>query len=157
MKNPILLFTWFLIGSYCLHAQQAIPAAGGNSSGTGGSISYSVGQTIYSAYAGTAGNLVQGCQQPYVFVILTSLPEATDIGLDLFPNPSSDLVKLMLDQDNPKNMSYRLYNNQGAIVQEHVITDRETILHLGSFPSAPYVLHILKDNREIKSFIIIKN
>jgi len=49
----------------CLQAQVAIPASGGNATGTGGTVSYSVGQVFYTINTGTTGFIVQGVQQPF--------------------------------------------------------------------------------------------
>ena len=69
----------FLFGYQTLLAQNAVPSAGGNASGSGGSVSYTVGQTVYTAVAGSSGMIIQGCQQPYEAVVLTGLPEAEGI------------------------------------------------------------------------------
>ena len=61
------------VGLTGLQAQQAIPASGGNASGSGGSASYSVGQVIYSKNTGTNGSVAQGIQQPYEIMVVTGI------------------------------------------------------------------------------------
>jgi hypothetical protein len=56
-----LLLLGFGVTSY---AQQTIPAAGGNSTGVGGTTSYTVGQVVYSTYASSNGSEAQGIQHP---------------------------------------------------------------------------------------------
>lgn len=50
------------INSLC--AQQAILTAGGNANGSMGSVSYSIGQAIYTAIDASSNTLIQGVQQP---------------------------------------------------------------------------------------------
>ncbi len=55
IKFKQFLFIAFLliIAVTDLHAQQVIPAAGGNATGTGGKASYSIGQIVYPTNKGS--------------------------------------------------------------------------------------------------------
>ena len=46
-------------------AQQTTDCAGGNASGIGGSVSYSIGQIFYQYDSDNAGNISQGVQHAY--------------------------------------------------------------------------------------------
>ncbi len=54
-----------LLFSAGLHAQQATTAAGGDATGPGGSVAYSVGQVVYTTNSGTGGSVAEGVQQSY--------------------------------------------------------------------------------------------
>ncbi len=155
----LLILIYFLYGLPALYAQNAVPAAGGNVTGAGGSVSYTVGQTVYTALGGPSGYVTQGCQQPYEVIVLTGSPEVDGIQLDIkaFPNPTTDFIRLVLNRDNPENWRYRLYNNQGVLLQERVMSGREMVIPMDGLPPAAYILHIFHNQREINSFIIIKN
>jgi hypothetical protein len=45
-----------------LYSQNSTLSSGGQATGTGGSVSYSVGQIAYSSLSGTNGSLIQGVQ-----------------------------------------------------------------------------------------------
>ena len=63
MKQQRKILSIFFLLGFCLaivQGQQTIPATGGNASGSGGSVSYSVGQILYSTFSGTNGTVVQG-------------------------------------------------------------------------------------------------
>lgn len=47
-----------------LQAQKAVDASGGDASGTGGTVSYSIGQIDYMALSATSGKVNEGVQQP---------------------------------------------------------------------------------------------
>ena len=60
--NKLLIaFCLFVLGM-TIQAQNAIPAAGGNAAGAGGTVSYTVGQAVYTTNTGTTGSVVQGVQ-----------------------------------------------------------------------------------------------
>jgi hypothetical protein len=64
--NKLLQLTLLLLGFVLTaQAQQATTAAGGNATGSGGSVAYSVGQIVYTTHTGTTGSVAQGVQQTY--------------------------------------------------------------------------------------------
>lgn len=60
-------------------AQQGNVAAGGDATGTGGSMSYSIGQVDYLMYSSEQGSLSLGLQQPCIFTIppVYEIPDIT--------------------------------------------------------------------------------
>ena len=65
-----------------LPAQEAIPATGGNASGSEGTVSWSSGQAIYATKAGTNGSMAEGVQQPYEISILVGIEQDRIINLE---------------------------------------------------------------------------
>jgi hypothetical protein len=59
----------FLCFSAMLLAQQGNVAAGGVATGTGGSLSYSIGQTDYIMYSSYQGSISLGLQQPFAYSV----------------------------------------------------------------------------------------
>jgi len=58
MQNNKLLMCFvflFIVGLTSLQAQETIPALGGNASVAGGSVSYTVGQVVYTTNTGADG------------------------------------------------------------------------------------------------------
>ncbi len=153
-----ILMMYCLFGCSIIQAQHAVPASGGNASGTGGTASYTVGQTVYTIHEGSSGIVIQGCQQPYEIYVLTGLSEAAGIKAEfsVYPNPSSGMVKLMINQYDPSDLSLRLFNSDGRLILNRKITGKETIIEMQELPAAAYYLQINDDQKEIKTFVIIK-
>jgi hypothetical protein len=147
------------IGESNLHAQQAITSTGGNATGSGGSASYTVGQVSYTTVPGSSGTVSQGVQQPYEILIVTGLEDAKDISLEftVYPNPTTDFLKLKIDNFKMENLAYRLYDNNGSLLQEKKIESQETIIQTGELVPAAYYLKICDSQKDIKIFKIIKN
>jgi hypothetical protein len=114
--SAILLLGLGLTG---LQAQEAVIAAGGTASGSGGSLSYSVGQVVNSTNTGANGSVTQGLQQPFEISIITGIEDAREIDLnvDAFPNPTSDYLNLDIENHDNTNLSYQLFDMQGKVLE----------------------------------------
>ena len=153
--STILLLGFGLTG---LQAQVAIPATGGNATGSGGSVSYSVGQVVYTAISSAYGSVNQGVQQPYEF-FTNSIDENTFISLKMsvYPNPTNASVTLRIDNPNPENFTFQLYDMNGKLLADQKISSTETSLPMENLTAASYFLNVTGDNKLFKSFKIIKN
>ena len=103
----ILLFGLGLTG---LQAQESVNTTGGNASGNGGSVSYSVGQVVYQCHNGTNSSVSEGVQQPYEISVFTGLEEAKSIALQCsaYPNPTTDYLTLSVADFDTSKLSYQL-------------------------------------------------
>jgi hypothetical protein len=153
----ILLFPGF--GLSLLKAQEAVPAAGGTITGSGGSVSYTVGQVAYTTVTGTGGTVIQGVQQPYIISVISEVPEASEISLDLtvFPNPASHYVMLKVENLELKSLACQLFDADGKLLQNIKIEDKLTTIPMDDLLRATYFLKVMKEGREIKVFKIVKN
>jgi len=154
-----MLIVFGLIGYETIPAQQTITSSGGNAAGTGGTVSYTLGQTVYTTNAGSSGTIIQGCQQPYEIFILTGLEEARGITIEckVYPIPSSDFVKLIVSDYESDDLGFRLYDSNGRLIQNERITGNETVIEMGNLLPASYYLNICDGQKEIKTFKLIKN
>lgn len=150
----LILFSF----STSIYAQETIPTTGGNATGSGGSVSYSVGQIIYTSCTGENGSVDPGVQHPYEITLVTSIDDP--IGVELicaaYPNPVNDFLTLEVKNSQYKNLSYLLYDMNGRIIDSQRMTDFKTIIPMANFHSATYFLKILNNHTEIKTFKIIK-
>ncbi|MFZ4545743.1 MAG: hypothetical protein ACOYOA_16960, partial [Saprospiraceae bacterium] len=64
-SKPIILSAALLLLAIIAQAQQSINSSGGNAKGAGGTIAYSVGQTVYTINKGIGGSAAQGVQHAY--------------------------------------------------------------------------------------------
>jgi hypothetical protein len=150
-----------LVSCLCLtivQGQSTIPATGGNATGSGGSVSYTVGQITYQTLSGTSGTVAQGVQQPYEISIVTAIENTEGITLEykVYPNPTRGLITLTIKPFDDENFRYRLFDLNGILLQDKKIESEETEISLESFSSSMYFLKVIKDNMEVKIFKIIK-
>jgi len=89
MINNSLFFLAFLL-SFSVNAQtshQVLSASGGDASGSGGSVAYSVGQIVYTTSTGTTGSVAQGVEQAYEISSVGIKETALNISLSIFQIP----------------------------------------------------------------------
>ena len=154
--SAVLLLGLGLTG---LQAQESVNVTGGNASGSGGSVSYSVGQVVYTTNTGTNGSVAEGVQQPFEISVVTGLEEAKGINLSVlaYPNPTTDYLELKVESEKLKDLSYQLYDMTGKLLQNKKLTDSETQIDMSRFVPATYFVRVVAESKTIKEFKIIKN
>lgn len=152
------------IGLTELKAQEAIPSAGGNATGTGGSVSYSVGQVVFSTNTGTGGSVAAGVQQPYEISVVTGLDDVPGINLicSAYPNPTADFLILRIEGETQTQYTAYLHNTIGGLLKKIKIESDETSIDMSNLATGTYFLKIVNtkkssSSQEIKTFKIIKN
>ena len=154
IKHCALLLLCF--GLSATYAQDAVIAAGNNALGSGGSVSYSVGQVVYTTNTGTLGSVSQGVQQTYT-ISFVGLKQSSDISFSVFPNPFTDNIIVQVPVYKNEKLNYQLFDMQGNLLKANVISGSRTEINTSALPAAAYFLHILEVNKQIQSFNIIKN
>ena len=157
-KLTLSIFLLFLIGICILQAQEVVTTSGGNASGTGGSVSYTLGQITYKTNTGSSGSVAQGVQQPYEISVVTGVEDA-DITLEMvvYPNPVTDVLRLKLGDTELQNFKYQLYDMNSIISRDNKIESNQTDIIMSNNVAGVYFLKITKDNKLMKIFKIIKN
>lgn len=147
-----------IIGVTGLHAQEAISAAGGDATGSGGSVSYTIGQVGYTSNTGIDGSVAEGVQQPFEISTISGIEEARGINLNClaYPNPTTEFLFLKVDNYNKENLWYKLYDITGRLLENKKIVDIETTIGMIDFLPATYFLKVLDNNKVVKTFKIVK-
>ena len=158
MKKILILFCVLMTG-FGAYAQSAVSASGGESSGSGGSASYTIGQTFYSANVVTSGQVSEGVQQAYEIYDVTEVqnPLSANISLSAFPNPTSDFLTLRIDGEYISGLDCAMYDISGKEIMHQRISSSETSIDMQSIPSATYFFRVTKEKNEVKTFKIVKN
>ena len=157
MKNSI--FTAFVVFGFSMtsFAQKNTIATGGEATGSGGKVSYSIGQIDYKDQSGSSGDVNQGLQQPYE-IFIVGIDDNKEIRLEmvLYPNPTDSDIKLKIDQASVGNLTYQLFDLNGRQLVNEKITSAVTSIRTSTLSSATYFLNVSDDTQVIKTFKIIK-
>lgn len=150
-----------IFGFTRLSAQADIASAGGNASGSGGNLSYSIGLVNFTMNSGEAGSVSQGVQQAYEINVVDGIPESNviDLSVFVFPNPASDFLLLRhsaMSFYKSGMLSYNLYDLKGQLLKSEMITNNETVIEVNNFAPSIYFLTVNNNDKEIKSFKIVK-
>ncbi len=164
-----MLLSLAMLWASMTHAQESINASGGNATGSGGSVAYSVGIVVYTTEVGSNGSMAQGVQHTFPsskFVqyrtgntpTTSSVESALAKALTAYPNPTSSSITLQLSEQDHKNLSFQMFDIEGKLLNSGRLNKEQTIIRLDHLPSATYKMNVLnQENQPIKTFQIIKN
>ena len=157
MKNITLIIVLFC-AIQLVNAQETISVSAVEATGSGGKVSYTIGQLVYTNPTTAAGSLNQGIQQSIEFVTLSN-PELTAVTLKAvtYPNPTTDFIILALKDANLTGLSYTMYDLLGRFVNKGTVATFETKIGMKSLPIGEYILRVQQNNQALKTFKIIKN
>lgn len=155
----LCLMGWSFLGITGLQAQEGTHASGGEAAGSGGSVSYSVGQVFYHHYSATNGSETQGVQQPYEISIIVGKEDSRDISLMIstYPNPAADFLQLSVDNTDLGPLRYSLFDLNGKLLETKEIEHNLTNINLCNLTPSLYFLKVFEAGKEVKTFKIIKN
>ena len=157
-RKKVKLSVLFLGLGLTVQAQQATTATGGNASGSGGTVAYSVGQIVYTTHTGATGSVAQGVQQPYEISIVLGIDNhSTNLGLSAYPNPTTNYLTLNVGNFELSTLNFQLYDISGKLIESRKIISSAEIIAMENLPSANYFLKVTNNNKEVKTFKIIKN
>ena len=156
MKKIIALII-FGCSIISIQAQQTTASAGGDASGIGGTFSYSIGQVVYTYNYGTDVIVAQGIQQPFEISILGLDNYQINLVMQTYPNPTKDYLVLNVHALDLSNMIFQLYDVNGRLIETRTMFSPIETICMMNLPSSVYVLKVTNNNKEVKSFKIIKN
>lgn len=158
MKKLIPFLGLFLSTTLFISAQENTLSSGSEAIGTGGNVSYSVGQVGYTAQTGSNGSVSAGIQQSYS--IITTLGEdlkTIQLNLSAYPNPVKDILTLDIEKLDKEQLTYFLIDINGRVIEEKHITKQKSVIKVDHLPKSIYFLNISDNQKFIKTFKIIKN
>ena len=157
-KTKIVVLFCLVFGLLTAQAQDAVIAAGGDASGSGGTVAYSVGQIVYSTHTGTNGSVAQGVQQAFEISVVSGLKEVKGINLTVsaYPNPTTDFLNLKVENYNNQNLSYQLLDMSGKLLETKKLEGEQTRIGMSNLAHATYFVKVIRNNNEVKTFKIIK-
>lgn len=143
---------FLLCGFGKLEAQTAISASGGEAFGTGGTSSYTVGQTLYST--DSSEGVAQGVQQAYEIYTVGIDDVTIKIDLSVYPNPTTSYLNLKVEKT--EDLNFELIDIQGKTIESKEVKSLTTSIDLEHLPASTYLLKITNNNLPVKTFKIIK-
>jgi hypothetical protein len=143
-----------------MQAQSAVSASGGNGSGSGGSVAYTIGQVTYTNFGGEGGSVSLGVQQPNLFLSVGTNEADITLAASVFPNPANSSTSLQLEGKNASTvedgLTYSLFDINGKLLQKEPVQNALTTIPMDKLTEGVYILQVARRNVEIKSFKIFK-
>lgn len=154
------LMTLFLLGFSLttLQAQVSLGSSGGGVSDANGALYFTLGQVVYNTSVNDSGSIIHGVHQPYGISVETGLEEAEiNLNISVYPNPTTHHLTLRVDNYEHQKLSFELYTSAGKLVEVNEFINSEILIDMSELSPSIYFLKTIFDEKEIKTFKIIKN
>lgn len=159
MKKVFSTISLILLAVMSLSAQSALVGTGGEAAGSGGSVSYSVGQIAVQSNSEGSTSISEGVQQPYEIqtIGIDNYPGIT-LNAVVYPNPTQGTVILSINSfDSFSDIVFaRLYDGNGKQIREIRIADHQTEIGMESLSTGTYYLNLFSGKQMLKSFKVVK-
>lgn len=143
-----------------LFSQSAVVSTGGTATGSGGTVSYTLGQIADQRVDGSGKYIIEGVQQPFEIqeVGINNYPDIT-LEAMLYPNPTSNKVMLSIRKyDIPSyGLTVQLYDFNGKLIKTIIVKDLDTEMDFSQYAAATYQLRLMDQKTLIKTFKVVKN
>jgi hypothetical protein len=137
-----------------IYSQFAFTPCGGDIFSSNGSISFTIGQIADQVNSSNLFVEIQGVQQPHEISIISSVPDFSDIDLSawIYPNPTSEMITLKLDNHLSFKLNYILYNVAGEVLGTGEINENETLFSMKDYLPSLYLLIVYGVDQKNTSF-----
>jgi hypothetical protein len=144
-------------------AQQVVSTSGNHAGNGTVQLSWTIGETVTGTISSGNNILTQGMHQSKLTV--TAVEELVGSGFEIsaFPNPATECVHIKIvsmsrgkASDMWKDFSFQIHDLHGIVLNYNQIEDSETVIRMDSYAPSIYFLKIMDNNREVKTFKIIK-
>lgn len=156
--RPLLLLAAGLLWAGLAKAQESANASGGDATGSGGSVAYSIGQVVYTTNTGSSGSIALGVQHAYEIFTVGIKETEPSIALIAYPNPTTENLTLQISDYSNQELTFQLCNVQGKQLINGQITAKQIEINTSRLPAATYFIYVMnQQNMKVQSFKIIKN
>ena len=111
-------------------------------------------KNVLGNYGGWSEKLVFDMKQK---ATISTIKDQNDLGISVYPNPINDAVHVKIGALDPKDFSLLVFDSAGKFIGSYRLTKTLTDIPFYNMPKGTYLLKINHDNREYKTFEIVKN
>jgi hypothetical protein len=153
MKKKNMPIGLFLLTT-SLSAQEVISTQEDSYSNGTNQIEFTIGETVVETVSDGTNTLTQGFHQTQLAI--TSLVDLDiNFSVNIFPNPISEYLNLGVE--TYEELSFHLFELTGKLLNEALITTKETTVNLSQSPKGTYLLTLKhQGSKKIKTYKIIK-
>ncbi len=159
MKTLTLLsvFIFSLITAICQNTDLEVISTGGDDfKKSNSSISWTIGEIATETFSDTNNILTQGFQQSKLTVISIKENKISELDIKVYPNPTKDLLSIEIDSEEINDFQIMLFDLNGKKISQTKMTEKKKNISMNIYPTSTYILKIIKKEKEISSYKIIK-
>lgn len=156
MKFLCLMLGAMLFPSAGAFTQNSSVATGGNASGDGGVVSYSVGLVAFESFESDAGRVQQGLQQVYEISVIDRVEYDLLVEFMVYPNPTSANIILKVSDPAFSAIDYQMVDMRGRPILEGSVLNDITYLSTSDLSAGIYLLYLYSGGAKLQTFKIVK-
>ena len=156
-SKPMAVLGVAILSTISSQAQTSANSAGGDATGSGGTVAYSIGQVVYTSNISGTTSIAQGVQQGYDITTVGISADEKNISLTVFPNPTTEDLKLKITDTLGENLSYTLTDAQGKQLKTGAIKENETHIEMKALANGIYFMQVNETTKNLKTFKVVKN
>ena len=140
-----------------IYAQEAVSTAGNYGKTTSGSLSWTVGEPVIETITDGTNTLTQGFQQSKLTVTTINDLKVSGIELSVYPNPTHDFLSIEVKADKQRDFQINLFDINGKLILQKMMTGNKQTIKMQNYKSATYILKVIDDKKEIRTYQIVKH
>ncbi|MDG1148026.1 MAG: T9SS type A sorting domain-containing protein [Crocinitomicaceae bacterium] len=150
-KTAFLLFSLF--ATISVTAQEVVSTQGESYSNASGSIDFTIGELIIDTGTDGTNDITQGFHQTN-WNFLGVEDHSPSYEATIFPNPTSEVLNIKTSTF--ENVTYTLYDAQGKLVLQDILSAEQTPIQVGQLAPGSYSLSLNNQTQNLKTFKLIK-
>jgi|LakMenE18May11ns_1017448.scaffolds.fasta_scaffold9691924_2 hypothetical protein len=150
-KHSIFIIS-FLTCALIAKSQNSVVVSGKAETSIYGSISFTIGQVLYTQ-KGETYNLSEGNQQPHK---INPIENRSNLHVSVYPNPSKDFIYFLVEDLNFNNLNFQLTSISGKLIRFGKITNQKSFVQLSDLKNGVYILKIIRGTTEEITHRVLK-
>ena len=147
------LFLFSLLSTIAVSAQEVLSTQGDSYSNAISNIDFTIGEVIINTGSDGTVDLMQGFHQTnWNFVGMEDYSPGFEASV--FPNPTSEVLNIRTSSF--ENVRYTLYNAQGKLLIQDILSAEQTPIQVGQLAPGSYSIILNNQTQNLKTFKLIK-
>jgi len=157
--KKILLILFCVLASNLVIGQafnnELVSSSGDTYTNSSYQLDWSIGECVTETQAADNYIITQGFHQGKYFI--TELEDLQElIKMQIYPNPTSDVLNLEIEKSGIDNFQYKIYDFSGQELKSADIKSNTEQINFETYSTGTYLISIFENNQKIKTFKIIK-
>ena len=157
--SAAMLTTCAILISLNLKGQTSMNTSGGDGTGNGGSVAFSIGQVFFQVVEDQQISFSEGVQQAFEISIVDGVEEEKPFSFDIaaFPNPSMDVLHIELKEEFSGTVMFQVHDAIGHLIQEGEASSSKFTIQTTNWSGGAYYLHVYNtDSLQSTTLKIVK-
>ena len=156
MKKLYSFLSLMMLSVMILSAQSDVVPVGGTATGSGGTVTYTVGQIAVQTYSNGTFTISEGVQQPYEIQII-GVDDYPGITLNamVYPNPTVGNVQLTINNEQLEG-EVKVFDMNGKFLFSKRIERQNTEIPMSDLATGTYFVNVLDGTQVLKTFKVVK-